>query len=218
MRYLIVILFSAVLPAAAAVTACDFEKSGAKLKREIRLKDGVVKLGTLQVSKKNQDPIVAFFRGGKQIFCRDDYDKTPVDARAVTATADADHFYVAFSTDGGANGNAFTRFTKAGWISSYGKGGGPKVAVILKLRKKDGTPVAGTYLIAQKADGKTNSIAVKEIKYDGSAIHISAESWFSPLRPDRSSARCEGKSPFLYSVTLEADLSAATQATAAHCQ
>lgn len=218
MRYLIVILFSPVLPAVTAITACDFEKSGAKLKREIRLKDGVVKLGTIQVSKKNQDPIVAFFREGKQIFCRDDYDKTPVDARAVTATADAEHLYVAFSTDGGAQGNAFTRFTKAGWISSYGKGGGPKVSVILKLLKKNGTPVAGTYLIAQKADGKTNSIAVKEIQYQNEQIQVLTEAWFSPLRPDRTPAQCEGKSPFLYSVTLEADLSAATRATAANCR
>jgi hypothetical protein len=93
--------------------ACPIQK--AKNLKETKLRDGSVKLGTLQSSAKNQDPIVAFYREGTLVFCSADYDTSPVDARAVAATADKDHLYVAFSTDGGAkHPKTFTRFTASG--------------------------------------------------------------------------------------------------------
>lgn len=102
--------------------ACPITK--ARNLKEIKLSDGTVKLGTLQASAKNQDPVVAFYREGKIVFCSADYDTSPVDSRAVAATADKDHLYVAFSSDGGAkHPKTFTRFTAGGWHDSYGAGG-----------------------------------------------------------------------------------------------
>ncbi|MFO1526340.1 MAG: hypothetical protein U1F16_10250 [Turneriella sp.] len=201
-----------------AKNECGLQSGKAKLHKEIRLKDGVVKLATLQVNGKNQDPIVAFVKDGQQVFCRQDYDTSAVDARAVTATADAEHLYIAFSADGGSQGaGAFARFTKTGWISSYGKGGGPKVLVVLKLRKADGEPVTGTYIIAKRKDGKTNSVALKRIAYFEGAIGIEAESWSSPLNVNGIPLACEGAAPFVWSLVLTPDLKTAKSSSAGQC-
>lgn len=200
---LILALFAAA-SAHLSIHSCDFSK--AKLTKETKLSTGVIKLGTLQVSAKNQDPIVAYEENGKQLFCRSDYDTTATDARAVAATADKEHLYIAFSVDGGANGKSFTRFTREGWQPSYGNGGGAKVLVILKIRKVDGEPVAGTYLIAQKGDGKTNSVALKGIIFAEGKLEVTADTWFSPLKHDKSRYSCEGKSPFRYMVRLDVSL------------
>lgn len=211
-------LFAGYQPVAAA-SNCDFASSGAVMIKETPLKDGVVKLGTLQVSKKNQNPIVAFFQSGKQVFCRKDIDTSPVDARAIAATANKDHLFVAFSSDGGANHvMAFTRFTKAGWQKSYGKGGGAKVIVLLKIRKSDGEVVNGTYVTAQKDDGKTNSIVVKKLTYENNSVQLQADSWYSPLRIDQTPYRCSGKSPFFYTLQLSPDLTTAMSTNAPQCQ
>lgn len=198
---------------------CNFNASKIKNSKEITLKDGVVRLGTIQVGAKNQDPIVAWFKDGKQVFCRSDYDASSVDARAVAATADAQHLYVAFSADGGATEeHSFARFTRAGWLATYGKGGGAKVVVLLKLRKSDGEAVTGTYLTARKADGTTNSVALKKFAYIDGAISVEAEAWSSPLRADRSTFECTGKPPFPYSLALTSDLKAVTFAGAVNCR
>ena len=68
-------------PAVAPLFACPIGK--AKNTKEIPLQDGMLKLGTLQVTAKNQDPVVAFYRENKLVFCSADYDTSPVDARAV---------------------------------------------------------------------------------------------------------------------------------------
>lgn len=202
-----------------AASNCEFGTSGAVMVKETPLKDGIVKLGTLQVSKNNQNPIVAFFQSGKQVFCRKDIDASPVDARAIAATADKEHLYIAFSTDGGANNPiAFTRFTKSGWQKSYGKGGGAKVIVLLKIRKADGEIVAGTYLTARKDDGKTNSIVVKKLAYENNSVQIQADSWYSPLRIDQSPYSCSGKSPYFYTIQLSPDLTTAMSTNAPQCK
>jgi hypothetical protein len=201
------------------VSNCDFGTSGAVMVKETPLKDGIVKLGTLQVSKKNQNPIVAFFQSGKQVFCRKDIDASPVDARAIAATADKEHLYVAFSTDGGANNPiTFTRFTKNGWQKSYGSGGGAKVIVLLKIRKADGEVAGGTYVTARKDDGKTNSIVVKKLSYENNSVQLQADSWYSPLRIDQTPYSCSGKSPFFYTIQLSPDLTTAMSTNAPQCK
>ncbi len=202
-----------------AVSNCDFDKSGAKLVKETKLKDGTVKLGTLQISKKDQNPIVAFFQNGRQVFCRRDIDTSPVDARAVAATGDKEHLFVAFSTDGGANHReAFTRFTQAGWMKFYGNGGGAKVLVILKLRKTDGEVVGGTYLTARKADGKTNSVALKKLVFENNALQVHADTWYSPLKHDQTPYNCTGPSPFFYTVQFAPELTNVMSTNAGTCE
>jgi hypothetical protein len=200
-----------------ALNACPIAK--AKNTKEIRLSDGIVKLGTLQVGPKNQDPVVAFYRDGKVVFCSADYDTSPVDARAVAATADKEHLYVAFSTDGGAkHPKTFTRFTTAGWQDSYGSGGGAKVLVILKIRKADGVAVSGTYITAKKQDGKTNSVALKKIEHANNSVKLTADSWYSPLKTDKTAYECSGPSPFVYTLQLSADLTKALSTQAPQCR
>lgn len=202
-----------------AVSNCDFSTSGAVMVKETKLKDGIVKLGTLQVSKKNQNPIVAFFQNDKQVFCRKDLDATPVDARAIAVTADKEHLFVAFSTDGGSsNPIAFRRFTKNGWQKSYGNGGGAKVIVLLKILKTDGEVVGGTYVTARKDDGKTNSIIVKKLTYENNSVQLQADSWYSPLRIDQTPYSCSGKSPFFYTLQLSPDLATAMSSNAPQCK
>ncbi|HNM99864.1 MAG TPA: hypothetical protein PKG67_05380 [Turneriella sp.] len=199
------------------VEACPITK--AKNLKEIKLRDGTVKLGTLQVSAKNQDPIVAFYREGKPVFCSADYDTSPVDARAVTATADKEHLYVVFSTDGGAkHPKTFTRFTASGWQESYGAGGGAKVLVILKIRKADGVAVAGTYITAKKQDGKTNSVALKKLEFNNNSVRLVADAWYSPLKTDKTPYECSGSSPFAYILQLSADLTTAMSTAVPQCK
>ena len=200
-------------------STCDFGKSGAKLTKETTLKDGTVKLGTLQVSKKDQNPIVAYFQNGKQVFCRRDLDTSPVDARAIAVTADKEHLYVVFSADGGANHKeTFTRFTQTGWQKSYGNGGGAKVLVILKLRKSDGEVIGGTYVTARKGDGKTNSVALKKIFFENNSVHLQADAWYSPFKHDQGAYTCAGPSPFYYSIQFSPDLATVMSTSANGCR
>lgn len=204
-------------PAVAPLFACPIGK--AKNTKEIPLQDGMLKLGTLQVTAKNQDPVVAFYRENKLVFCSADYDTSPVDARAVAATADKDHVYVVFTADGGSNhAQSFARFTRGGWLPSYGAGGGPKVLVVLKIQKADGKAVAGTYLTAKKKDGKTNSLAIKKIQFANNAVEINADAWYSPLQTDKKPFECSGASPFAYTVRLSSDLKTALAASAPACR
>jgi len=201
----------------AEASACPIAK--AKNLKELKLRDGSVKLGTLQASAKNQDPVVAFYREGKLVFCSADYDTSPVDARAVAATADKDHLYVAFSTDGGAkHPKTFTRFTAGGWQESYGAGGGAKVLVILKIRKADGVAIAGTYITAKKQDGKTNSVALKKLEFTNNSLRLTADAWYSPLKTDKTPYTCSGSSPFAYFLVLSEDLTTAKVTTATRCK
>ncbi|GAB4434272.1 MAG: hypothetical protein OHK0011_17390 [Turneriella sp.] len=209
----ILVLYSACF----SLNACPIAK--AKNLKEIKLSDGTVKLGTLQVSAKNQDPVVAFYRDNKLVFCSADYDTSPVDSRAVAATADKEHLYVAFSVDGGAkHPKTFTRFTAGGWQNSYGAGGGAKVLVILKIRKADGVAVAGTYVAAKKQDGKTNSVALKKLEFTNNSVKLTADSWYSPLKTDKSGYECSGPSPFAYTLQLSADLGTAMSTAAPQCK
>lgn len=212
----VTVLFFAPLHSA-CLSACPIGK--AVNVRVIKFKDGNLKLGTLQVTKKDQNPVVAFYAGGRQVFCRADYDTSPIDARAIAATADKEHLYVAFSADGGAqHSETFTRFTDKGLQQSYGKGGGAKVLVLLKLRKGDGEPVAGTYLGARKNDSTTNSLILKKIHFGNNSLHIEADAWYSPLKHDGTPYVCSGKSPFPYTAQLAPDLTATMSTNAANCE
>lgn len=214
---LVTAIFCLCLASVVDVSACPIAR--AKNLKELKLSDGSVKLGTLQASAKNQDPVVAFYREDKLVFCSADYDTSPVDARAVAATADKNHLYVAFSTDGGAkHPKTFTRFTAAGWQKSYGAGGGAKVLVILKIRKADGVAIAGTYVAAKKQDGKTNSIALKKLEFTNNSLRLTADAWYSPLKTDKIPYKCSGPSPFTYILQLSADLTTAMSTAAPQCK
>lgn len=207
------------LAAGAPALPCNFDSLKTKVAKEQKVTSGTVKLGTLQTTPKDQDPVVAYFENGKQVFCRQDYDTTGVDARPVAASADTGHLYVAFSVNGGSGGaNSFTRFTTRGWIKSYGQGKGAKVLLVLKLVKTSGEPVAGTYIIAQKEDGKTNAVALISLNYSDGKLSVVADAWHAPLTVGGTPFSCSGKSPFRYYLDLQSDLSSARGAAADNCK
>lgn len=171
--------------------------------------------GYRQVSSNNQDPIVALFENGTQTWCKTDYDTSGDDSKAYGVYYDTNGLYVTFSATGGTTG--LTSHTGSGWLSSYGAGGGSKVAVVLKLNPADGSSTAGSFIRARLSNGNTNSLSVTGMSHDGSNLAIGANSWYSPLKTDKSTFSCSGSSPFSYKLTLSSDLSAAVSASADGC-
>lgn len=217
MKVFITMVFSAVVTLPAL--PCEYLKLKTKTSKEQRVSSGTVRLGTLQSGPKDQDPVVSYFENGRQVFCNKDYDTTGSDARPVAVTADKDHLYVAFSVNAGAKAaNSFARFTHNGWIKSYGQGDGARALVILKLLKTSGEAIAGTYIIAQKADGKTNSVALKSMSYGEGKLSLVADAWHAPLTVGGTPFSCSGKSPFRYYLDLSPDLSTARGASAERCE
>ena len=167
-------------------------------------------IGTRQISAINQDPVMVRFDGGARTWCRDDIEATGADGRGYGLLWDGDDaLYAAFSVDGtqGTSDTQFQRFTGAGWLPGYGSGGGPKVAVLLRIAPADGEPQLGTFLRAQLTSGRTNSFTVTDLSLVGDVIRIDGASFFSPLDVDRSRLTCTGSSPFdvTYDMTLELD-------------
>lgn len=57
-------------------------------------------------------------------------------------------------------------FTATGWISSYGLGAGPRVAVVIEIDPtNDGQVLKGTYIISKTEDGLTNSVVVDSVQF-----------------------------------------------------
>jgi hypothetical protein len=172
--------------------------------------------GYQQVSGLNQDPIVRAF--GAANWCRTDYEQTNDDGRAYGLWWDGSTLYAVFSQTGTQPGPNYSRFTGGGWITGYGAGGGPRVAIVLQLNPADGSPVGGTYLIARRpSDGNTNSLTVTSLAYTGGSLLVGATTAYSPLNIDRSPMACSGPSGFAYTVELSASLSTAVGAAAGNC-
>lgn len=214
------ILFCGLIITGNAVGAgdCQFSASKASEVKEVKLRDGILKLGTKKISKTNHDPVIAWFQNGKQVFCRQDLDTTAADVRTLAATADKDHLYVAFTVNAGNPSEGLSRYTNKGWLPNYGTGAGPRVVVLLRLRKSDGEAVAGTYLKSMRPDGKTNSLALKKITWFEGKIQIEAEAWALPIGTSGTALSCSGKAPYPYSLTLTPDLNRATYAAAGNCR
>lgn len=179
-------------------------------------------IGYQQVSGIDQNPIIASFTNGIQDWAITDYDTSAVDARGLGLgwnTSD-NRLYAAFSTDGGANAGAYTRFNDSGrmdsaWQGSYGSGGGSKVSVIYELNPANGGVLGGTYLIAKLSNGNTNTIQISDFGWSDDQLVVYASSFFSPLNPDKSRMTHDGgSSPFDYRGLFSADLSTLNSAEA----
>ncbi|MEM8861509.1 MAG: hypothetical protein AAGD96_24565 [Chloroflexota bacterium] len=183
-------------------------------------------VGYQQVSANNQNPIVARFDSGVQVWCRTDYETSGDDNRATGLWWDGTNsgLYLIFSATGtqGSSDGDFRRFAENGWLSSYtdgspGGGGGPKVSIVAKANAADGSINSATFVTAVLSSGKTNSLVVDQLSSSGDSITIQARSWYSPRNPDKTAMSCEGSSPFTYTLTLSADLSTALNASAENC-
>jgi len=178
-------------------------------------------IGYQQVSRDNQNPIVARFNNGQQVWCRTHIEVTGDDGKGYGLLWNGGSvLYGVFSATGtqGTASQDYRRFTQEGWLRSYGGGGGPQVSVILRLNPNTGQPNRGTFVTAQLSNGRSNTLVVRNLEWTGSNLVVTADSWYSPRRPNRQPFTCQGNSPFRYRLWLSADLRRALRARADRCQ
>ncbi len=168
-------------------------------------------IGYQQVSSSNKNPIMIRFDNGVKKWCKTDYETTGDDGSGYGLIWDGNlNLYGVFSSTGTQTGNNFGRFATNGWLTNYGVGGGPKVAILTKINPTDGNITNATFITAKQSDGKTNTLNITGLSFGGSGVIINAQSWFSPLRFDKSTMTCTGSSPFNYTATFSADLKTAS--------
>lgn len=175
-----------------------------------------VYVGFQQIGE-NQDPVFARFDGGVETYC-EHHEKEPPDGRALGFAWDGGpKAYVVYSIVGG--GSAFDAKGKGQWLDRYGDGGGSsKVSFLGEVALDSGTLVRGTFVIAKKKDGKTNSHAASEaplVRGDGS-IEFHGESAFQPMNPDESIMTCSGY-PFFTKYVFSADLKTLLCSSSTNC-
>ena len=185
-------------------------------------------VGYQQVSLINQDPIVARFDKGVQVWCRTDYEITNDDNRAtgVYWNGTDNGLYLTFSATGtqGSSSEDFRRFAQNGWLDSYtdgspNGGGGAKVSIIARVNPADGEVQEATFVTAMLSSNRTNSLLVTGLTLENENIlKVEALSWYSPRNPDKSRMTCSGSSPFAYTLHLTTDLSTAVSASAENCE
>lgn len=202
--------------------SCDEEEASLIDKEVYSVSSGnsTVYIGYKQVSDNNQDPRIAMFTDGVQDWCRADLETTGDDSRGYVVYWDGNILYASFSSTGtqGDSSQDFRRFATDGWITSYGQGGGAKIAVITKINPINGDMEKATYLKAVLSNGNANTVLVKDLVYENGELTVKANSWYSPLNPDKSTMSCSGDSPFDYTIIFNQDLSEALSANAKGCQ
>ncbi|MGY6562701.1 MAG: hypothetical protein ACXITV_11400 [Luteibaculaceae bacterium] len=179
-------------------------------------------IGHRQVSALNQDPILMRFDNGNLTWSRTDYEVTGDDNTGYGLIWDgANAFYAVFSATGtqGTPAQDFRRFATQGWLTSYGQGGGAKVAILAKINPENGDVDNATFLTARLQNGNSNSMQVTGLAFDEAKnLQVSANSWFSPRRIDRAAFTCSGGSPFPYQIVFTPNLSTALSASAERCE
>ncbi len=176
--------------------------------------------GYQQVSRDNQNPIVVRFDQGRRTWCRTDYESTEDDGKGYGLLWNGSNdLYTVFTATGtqGTASQDYRRFSTRGWLRSYGNGGGSQVSVIVRLNPNTGNPTAGTFLTAVLSSGRTNSLVVRDLEWADGQVIVTADAWYSPRRIDRQPMTCTGASPFVYTLTLGANLSQVSAAAAERC-
>lgn len=179
-------------------------------------------IGYVQASAVNQDPVLLKYVDGELAWSRADYENTGDDSRGYGIIWDGTQtLYAVFSATGTQPpiDQSFLRWSDEGWHTSYGQGGGPRVAVLMKINVADGEPERATYLMSRLSNGDANSLLVKEMSLLNTGnVKLRADAWFSPLKTNKAPFDCEGSSPFDYTLELSGDLSYAISASAVGCQ
>lgn len=177
-------------------------------------------IGYQQVTSLNQDPRLIRFDNGVRTWCRSDYEVTNDDGKGYGLVWDGGgNLYGVFSSTGtqGTPNQDFRRFAAGGWLTSYGQGGGPRVAIIARIDPTNGNVLNASFLSARLSNGNSNTVVVTNLTWLGNALVVDANSFFSPRRPDRSAMTCSGSSPFPYTVWFTPNLSTVTSASAVGC-
>jgi hypothetical protein len=180
-------------------------------------------IGYEQVSNNNQNPVMVSFTNGNQDWVvNSELEETGSDTRGYGLLWDGgDNLYAVFSTDGtqgSTNEEDFREFATDGWLTSYGQGGGAKVAIIAKIDPNTGIPTDATFLYAKRSNGKSNTMTVTDLSLNSNGnVVVQAASYFSPLQVDKTRMENNGpdtSSPFDYTIEFTPDLSSAVRAEA----
>jgi hypothetical protein len=182
----------------------------------ITLGTQTIYIGTNQVSGINQNPIVASFDSANPAnnWIRTDYEVTGADGRGLGIAWDGNNLYGVFTVDG-TQGSPSEDFRRAAndaqqaWLRSYGAGGGAKVSVLGRIDPTTGELLDAAYLSAVLSSGNSNTLTVEDLGVNANGnLVVSAQSFFSPRRPDGSALTqtTPGSSPFAYTVEISPDL------------
>jgi hypothetical protein len=177
-------------------------------------------IGYRQVSANNQNPILARFDNGRRTWCKTDYETSNDDSRGYGLLWDGQTtLYAVFSSTGtqGTSSQDFRRFATQGWLTSYGSGGGAKVAVLARINPSTGNALYATFLSSILSNGRSNSFLVTGLSWVNNRLTVNANSWFAPRRLDRQSMSCTGSSPFRAQFVFNANLQSVFRATADRC-
>lgn len=178
--------------------------------------DSTIYVGFEQVGD-NQNPIFARYDGGVQAYCERHEQESP-DGRAYGLTWDGGPTaYVVYTIVGG--GSALDQKGKGGWLDRYGDGGGSsKVSFVGEVETASGTLTRGTFVIAKKMDGKTNTHrpADAPIVLASGEIEFHGDSAFQPMNPDKTIMECSDY-PFFTRYVFTADLAALTCSSSTMC-
>jgi hypothetical protein len=178
-------------------------------------------IGTTQVTSINQNPIIKAFNAtnGRAVYCKTNYERTPVDGRGYGLHWNGTNLYAIFSVDGGSRTalSNFARSNAQAWTRSYGSGGGAKISVIARINPRNGAVMGASFISAVLSPGKSNSLAIKGVSCTNTGnVLVSADSWFNPRRIDGTAMvqTGSGGSPHNYTIELSADLKRVTYASA----
>jgi len=177
-------------------------------------------VGYDQVSSNDQDPyVIKKNSDGDQVWGYY-HDQTPVDARAVLVTLDAQNRpYVVFTTDGGSNDSdriQLNHVTEGAFsdapFTSYGAGGGAKVTIIARLDPDTGKIERGTFLVARlTSNDDTNSMGPEGLAISGDQVLLDVNSYAWP--PGEGATQnnwnyytTSGSTPLALRYTFPADL------------
>lgn len=179
--------------------------------------DTSIFIGYRQVTANNQDPVMVRFDDGKETWYRDDIETSGDDGQGYGLLWDGgDDLYAVFSATGtqGSSDEDYRRYTRDGWLTSYGQGGGAKVAVILRMDAQSGEGLGGTFLTSRLSDGRTNSMLVNGLSFNGERLTVEARSWYRPLDVNRRTMNVDhlDGSPFDYTIVFDRHLQEAIQA------
>ncbi|WP_071515599.1 hypothetical protein [Geitlerinema sp. PCC 9228] len=179
-------------------------------------------IGYEQVTNLNQNPVMVSFTNGTQDWVvGSELEESSTDTRGYGLLWDGgDNLYAVFSTDGtqGSTNEDFREFATDGWLTSYGQGGGAKVAIIAKIDPNTGIPTDATFLYAKLSNGNSNTMTVTDLSLNSNGnVVVQAASYFSPLQVDKTRMENNGpdtSSPFDYTIEFTPDLSSAVRAEA----
>lgn len=187
----------------------------------VRFGTASIYIGYQQVSSINKDPRMIRFDNGRRTWCKSDYEVTGDDGSGYGLIWDGGSMlYGVFGANGtqGTSNQDFRRFAASGWLTSYGQGGGRKIAILARINPATGTIANATYLSGQLSSGDSNSVTATGLSWTGSSLVVKANTWSSPRRTNKTRMSCSGTAPFAQTIEFSANLSTALKASAVNCQ